>query len=99
MTEEGGAVHTINLCKQCYNERRVQQGEQPVKAAQRREMMEQKAYRGKLWKVSGTEQFMRGMWEHFTVRRAWAKEDPSDTEKEKQGGMQGKWQLEPQAAT
>ena len=32
-SEEEGAVCTI-LCKQCYNERRVQQSEQPVKAAQ-----------------------------------------------------------------
>ena len=23
VTEEGGAVHTINLCKHCYNERRM----------------------------------------------------------------------------
>ena len=74
VTEEGGAVHTINLCKQCCNERRVQQGEQPLKTARWREMVEQKAYRGKLWQVVGTvkasraqlwqvvgmEQFMRG---------------------------------------
>ena len=33
VSEGGGAVHTINLCKQCCNGRRVQQGEQPVKAA------------------------------------------------------------------
>ena len=34
VTEEGGAAHTINLCKQCYNERLLKQGEQPVKVAQ-----------------------------------------------------------------
>ena len=34
LSEEGGAVHTIILYKQCDNERRVQQGEQPVTAAQ-----------------------------------------------------------------
>ena len=49
VSEEGGAVRTINLRKQCYNERRVQQGEQPVKAAQWTEMMEQKTHRGKQW--------------------------------------------------
>ena len=38
LSEEGGAVRNINLCKQCYNERRVQQGEQPVKAAEWRDM-------------------------------------------------------------
>ena len=56
--EEGGAIHTINLCEHCYNGRRIKQGERPVKAAQRTEMMEQKAFRGKLWKV--------GLW-HGTV--------------------------------
>ena len=76
------------------NERRIKQGEQPVKAAQWREMMEQKAFRGKFWKVFGMEQFMRGMWEHVTVKRASAKAVLADAEKEKQEGIQGKWQLE-----
>ena len=66
-----------------------------MKTAQWRDMMEQKAFRGKLWKVSGMEQFLRGMWEHFTVKRAWAKAVLADAEKEKQEGIQGKWQLEP----
>ena len=83
VTEEGGAVHTINLCKQCYNEWRVEQGEQPVKAAKWREMMGEKAYRGKLWKVFGMEQFVRGMWEHFTVKRTWVMAVLADAEKEK----------------
>ena len=56
---EEGAVRTINLCKQCYNERRDQQGEQPAKAGQWREMMEQKAYRGKLWKARAVGAFHR----------------------------------------
>ena len=29
VTEEGGAAHTIDMCKQCYNEGRLKQGEQP----------------------------------------------------------------------
>ena len=69
VSEEGGAVRTVNLCKQCCNERRVQQGKQPVKAAQWREMREHNAYRGKLWKVFGMEKFMRGMWDHFTAKK------------------------------
>ena len=36
-TEQGGAAHTINLCKQCYHERRLKQSEQPVKAVRWRE--------------------------------------------------------------
>ena len=45
--------------------------------------MEQKAYRGKLWKVFGMEQFMRGVWEHFTAKRAWAKAVLVDAERER----------------
>ena len=41
------------------------------------------------------EQFIRWMWELFTVKRAWAKAVLADTQKEKQEGIQGKWHLEP----
>ena len=68
VTEEGGTAHTINLCKQCYNERRLKQGERPVKSAQWREMMGRKALCGKLWKAFGMEQYFRRVWEHFTVK-------------------------------
>ena len=30
VTEEGGKACTINLCKQCYSERRLKEGERPV---------------------------------------------------------------------
>ena len=46
VTEAGRAAHTLNMCKQCWNERWQKQGEQPVKAARRRELMEQQAFRG-----------------------------------------------------
>ena len=46
VTEAGRAAHTLNLCKQCWNERWQKQGEQPVKAARCRELMEQQAFRG-----------------------------------------------------
>ena len=53
--------------------------------------MEQKALRGKLWKdfCMG---YLRRMWEHFTVKRNWAKEVLADAEKDRQEGIQGKWQ-------
>ena len=56
--------------------------------------MEQKAFRGKLWKASGMEQFVRRMWEHFTIKRTWAKAVLADAEKERQVGIQGNWQME-----
>ena len=56
--------------------------------------MEPKAFRGKLWKAFGMEQYLRRMWEHFTVRRKWAQEVLADAEKERQEGLQGNWQKE-----
>ena len=56
------------LCKQRHNERLARQGKQAVKAAEWRVIVERKAFRGKLWKVPGMEQFVRGMWEYFTRR-------------------------------
>ena len=31
-------------------------------------MIEQKAFRGKLWVAFGMEQFVRRVWEHFTLK-------------------------------
>ena len=39
-------------------------------------------------------QFVRGMWEHFTVKRARAGAVLADAEKEKLDGIQGEWQME-----
>ena len=89
---EGGAVHTRNLCKQCNNDRQQKQGEQPVKAARWRELMEQKSLCGKLWVAFGMEQYVRRVWERFTVKTAWAKPVLSDANKDMQEGMQGNWQ-------
>ena len=41
VTEEGGAAHTINLCKQCYNVVRLKRCERKVTASRWREMIEQ----------------------------------------------------------
>ena len=62
VTEEGGEAYTINLCKRCYNERLVQQGKQPLKSKERREVVERKAHRGRFGKIVGSEQFLSGMW-------------------------------------
>ena len=43
------AAHTINLCEQCYNVMRLKRGERKVTASRWRDMIEQKAFRGKLW--------------------------------------------------
>ena len=35
VSEEGGAAHTINLCRKCYNARRVKHGEAEVADVER----------------------------------------------------------------
>ena len=59
VVEEGGEAHTINLCLQCYIEQMVQQGTQPLKLWQWKEVVEKMAHRGRLSKVFGSEQFLR----------------------------------------
>ena len=42
---------------------------QPLKLWQWKGVVDKKAHRGMLWKVFGSEQFLRGMWEYFTLER------------------------------
>ena len=93
VVEEGGEGHTINLCQLCYNDKLMQQGKEPLKLWQRRGV-EKKAHRGRIWEVMGHNQFLRGMWECFSLERAEARKIPADASLEKQEGTQGQWQQE-----
>ena len=46
---------------------------------------------GQVWKVFGCEQFLRGMWEYFALKSAWARKILADAAQE---GMPGQWQYE-----
>ena len=92
--EEGGLARTTNLCQRCYNEKLVQQGKQSLKSKEWKEVLVKMAHRGRLWKVFGSEQFLLGMWEYFTLKRAWARKILADAAHEKQEGMQGQWRHE-----
>ena len=70
VVEQGGEAHTIILCQQCCNERLVQQGKPRLKLWQWKGAVEKKAHRGRIWKVMGGEQFLRGMWEYITLKKA-----------------------------
>ena len=87
-------ARAINLCQQCYMEKLVHQGKQPLKSKEWREVVERKAHRCRLWKIFGSEQFLRGMWRCFTFTRAWARKIPADATQAKQEGTQGQWQDE-----
>ena len=54
----------------------------------------QKAHHGKLWKVMGKEQHVRGMWEYFCREREIVKMFREQAEEEKHAGILGQWQLE-----
>ena len=93
VVEEGGEANTVNLCQQCYNEQMVQQGKPRLNSWQRRAVVEKKAL-GRMWKIIGNEQFLNGMWEYFTLKRAEAKRIREDAARERQEGIQGQWQQE-----
>ena len=86
VVEDGGEARTVNLCQQCCNERRVQQGEPRMNSWQWRAVVEKKAHRGRIWRIMGNEQFTRGMWEYLTLKRAEAKRIRDDAAREKQEG-------------
>ena len=58
-------------------------------------MIEQKVFRGKLWKAFGMEQnLVRYNMGTFYRQRKWTKELSAGAEKERQEGLQGNWQKE-----
>ena len=69
-SKRGGAARTINLCRNCYNESQLKQGEEEVNGVKRTSMFEHKSFRGKLWAAFGVDQFLRGMWERFPVKKS-----------------------------
>ena len=56
VVEGGGEARTVIFCQLCYNERRVQQGEQKLNLWQWRAVAEKKAHRGRIWRIMGKEQ-------------------------------------------
>ena len=72
---------TTNLCQQCYNKSLVARGEKPLKKWQWYEMVEQKAPRGRLWRMLGKDQYTREMCEYYCRERLRVKELREDAEK------------------
>ena len=72
----------------------VQQGKQSLQSKEWRDVVERKAHRGRLWKVFGSGQCLRGMCGYFTLARAWARKIFADAAQEKQERIQGQWQHE-----
>ena len=70
------------------------QGLAPLENWQWKAVVEKKAHHGRLWRMLGKDQYVQGMWDHFSLERATAKKFRNDAEKEKQEGIQGRWQRE-----
>ena len=63
---EGGESYTINLCQKCFNKHLQAKGEKPLSNVRWRQVVEEKAYRGRMWKMMEKEPYLRGMWEYFS---------------------------------
>ena len=71
--DEGDEAYTTNLCQKCFNKHLQAKGEKPLSNLLWRQVVEKKAYRGRIWKPMVKEPFLRGMWECFLQERSRAK--------------------------
>ena len=61
VVNEGDEAFSTNLCQKCFNKHLQAKG---------RQVVEKKAYRGRMWKMMEKELFLHGMWEHFLQERS-----------------------------
>ena len=88
---EGDEAYTTNLCQKCCNKHLQAKGEKPLSNVQWRQVVEKKAYRGRMWKMMGKEPYLCGMWELLSCERSKAKKFQQLADEEKQAGIQGQW--------
>ena len=80
---EGEESYTTNLCQMCFNKSLKAKGEKPVTNVQWRQVVEKKAYRGRIWRMMGKETYLRRMWEYFLQERSRVKRFREPAEEEK----------------
>ena len=59
---EGEESYTTNLCQMCFNNSLKAKGETPLTNVQWRQVVEKKAYRGRIRRMMGKEPYVREMW-------------------------------------
>ena len=91
---EGDEAYTTNLCQMCFNKHLQAEGEEPLTIVKWRQVVEKKAYRGRMWRMMGKEPYLHGVWEYFSSERSKAKKFRQLTDEERQAGIQGQWQQE-----
>ena len=94
VVNEGDEAYTTNLRQKCFSQHLQAIGEEPLTNVQWRQVVEKKAYRGRMWKMMGKEPHLRGMWECFLQERNRVKRFRQLADEEKQAGIQGQWQQE-----
>ena len=65
-----------------------QEEKKTLSNVQWRQLKEKKAYRGRMWKMTGKGPYLRGMWEYFFQERSTVKRFRELTDEEKQTGIQ-----------
>ena len=58
VVNEGVEAYTTNLCQKCFNKHLQAKGGKPLSNVQWRQVVEKKAYRGRMWKMMGKERTM-----------------------------------------
>ena len=92
VVNKGDEAYTTNLCQRCFNKHLQAKGDKPLSNVQRRQVVEKKAHRGRMWKMMGKEPYLRGMWEYFLQERSRVKRFRELADEEKHAGIQGQWQ-------
>ena len=65
-----------------------------LSTVQWRQVVEKKAYRGRMWKMMGKEQYVREMWESFLQERSRVKRFRELADEEKQEAYRGRmWKM------
>ena len=87
--------HIRPTCVRSVSTKNLQaKGEEPLSNVQWGQVVEKKAYRGRMWKMMGKEPHLRGMWEYFLQQMSRVKGFRELADEEKQAGIQGQWQQE-----
>ena len=82
-------------CQKCFNKHLQSKGEEePLTNVKWRQVVEKKAYRGRIWKMMEKEPYLRGTLEHFSSERSKGKKFRQLADEERQTGIQGQWQQE-----
>ena len=94
VTEEGGAAHTINLCKKCHKQRRLKQGEAEVAASKWRAPVRAEVFprqvMGSVWSGTAPAKNVRT----FHNQKVWVRTVLADSENVSRLGTDGRWQNE-----